>query len=182
LVIGQLGHSRLGLEYLRKTKTVGLNAITTEEGLREWARNPNVYEWLRAHLIPEIYLKPAIWIRENGLANSMIDISDGLGQDLWHILEESQLSGELEMELLPRPRGLRKVGDAAAYALDGGEDYALLLTASKEQLEHLKLGYPEEFPGITVIGRLYSGPVALYLKAENGKRSRYKSGGFNHFK
>ncbi len=182
LLIGRVGYARLGLEYLEKNGGSGLLEVSSEERLRDWAASPLCYEYLKAHLLPEIHLEPATWIREHGLANSMIDVSDGLGHDLLHILEESRLAGELQLECLPCPTGLESGREAQEYALDGGEDYALLFTASDKQLADLKRSYPQKFPPFTVIGNLESGPVALYLTNASGQRSQYKSKGFNHFK
>jgi len=112
----------------------------------------------------------------------MIDVSDGLGHDLLHILQESKLSCEVQMERLPCPAGIESVVEAREYALNGGEDYALLLTVSDRQLKDLELHYPKEFAPYSLIGRVLPGPVALYLSTKGGRRRRYSSEGFNHFK
>jgi len=182
LLIGKTGSSRLGLEYLEEQQPNGLSEVSSEEQLRDWCDGPDQYEWLSAHFLPEIHLEPALWIREKGLANSMIDVSDGLGHDLLHILTESKLSCEVQMERLPCPTGIESLAEAREYALNGGEDYALLLTVSDRQLRDLELHYPKEFTPYSLIGRVYPGPVALYLSTEGGRRSRYNSEGFNHFK
>lgn len=182
LLIGKVGHSRLGLEYLERESRTGLAEIDSEERLREWASTPSLFEWLKAHFLPEIHLEPAIWIREQGLANALIDVSDGLGHDLLHILAESGLSGEISVERLPFPLGVGDIGTAREYALNGGEDYALLLTVSDDQLEELTRYYPEKYPPFIIIGRLYSGPAVLNLATEDGQLAVYTSEGFSHFK
>jgi thiamine-monophosphate kinase len=182
LLIGEVGCSRLGLEYLEESGGTGLAEVSDEERLREWAETPRRYECLKAHLLPEIQIEPAVWIREKGLANSMIDVSDGLGHDLLHILEESDVSCELQIERVPCPKSLENSSRAREYALDGGEDYALLLTASDEQLKDLNRCYPKEFSPFSVIGRVCPAPAALYLITEDGERSLYESKGYNHFK
>jgi thiamine-monophosphate kinase len=181
LLIGKTGYSRLGLDYLRSSGGTGLAEISDEEALRDWAGSPHRYEWLKAHFLPEVHLEAAVWIREMGLANSMIDVSDGLGHDLRHILEESQLSCEMQIERLPCPSGVRRVEEARRYALTGGEDYALLLTVSGEQLSELERSYPPRFPPYTVIGRLSSGPVNLSIIDGQGQPCDYESEGFSHF-
>jgi thiamine-monophosphate kinase len=181
LLIGKTGYSRLGLEYLENSRREGLSEISNESELRSWAGTSHPYEWLSAHYLPEVHWEPALWIGEKGLANSMIDVSDGLGHDLLHLLEESQLSGELELEKIPYPKGLESPEDAREYALNGGEDYSLLFTVSNEQLKVLNACYPTRFPPFVVIGRVHPGPVALYLKDQQGRRVRYQSRGFKHF-
>jgi thiamine-monophosphate kinase len=65
-----------------------------------------------------------------------IDVSDGLGADLGHLLAAASggpLAAELEQARIPVPRGFkaacRRAGlDPERVALQGGEDYELLFT------------------------------------------------------
>jgi len=58
---------------------------------------------------------------------SAIDISDGLLQDLGHVLDRSQVGAEIDASLLPLSPAYRAVmGDDVSHALRGGEDYELL--------------------------------------------------------
>jgi thiamine-monophosphate kinase len=60
-------------------------------------------------------------------APAAIDISDGLLQDLGHILERSGVSAEIDSSAIPVSRPYRSVlGDDLELALTGGEDYELL--------------------------------------------------------
>jgi len=79
-------------------------------------------------------------------ASSCIDISDGLTQDLSHILKQSQCHAEIALEHLPLSvalqdeikRGNITSSQAWQFALTGGDDYELLFTISKESLAILK--------------------------------------------
>lgn len=64
----------------------------------------------------------ALGLALRGLANSAIDVSDGLLADLGHILEESQLSAKLAMPDLPA------AGIERDCQLAGGDDYELAFT------------------------------------------------------
>lgn len=181
VLIGEIGLSRLGLEILEGEDPSELSTIEHEDSLAQWAGDSFRYQCLKAHLLPQAMVGVGIWLSENRVVNAMIDISDGLCSDLFQIARQSQLSAEIEVDHLPVPeRGLGKV-KALEAALDGGEDYALLFTASQEQLDRLTSTYLSDFPPYKVIGHLSRGEPAVYLK-QSGKRKKYQPRGFDHFK
>ena len=60
-------------------------------------------------------------------APAAIDISDGLLQDLGHILERSGVGAEIDASRIPVSSAYRAIlGDDLTHALGGGEDYELL--------------------------------------------------------
>ncbi len=69
-----------------------------------------------------------------GKASAMIDISDGLFQDLTHIAKQSQVGFCLNLENLPCSDVLAKVplAQRLLYQLTGGDDYELLFTLPKD--------------------------------------------------
>ena len=75
-----------------------------------------------------------------GLASSMIDVSDGLAQDLGHILKASQVGASIELNDLPLSETLRYLQHEQRYqyALAGGDDYELCFTISPEHYVKLK--------------------------------------------
>lgn len=96
-----------------------------------------------------------------GLAHSMIDISDGLAQDLGHILTASRCGARLELDQLPLDVVLQQLLPSKRwhYALAGGDDYELCFTISKINFQKLKQLQPNV--NITVIGQ---------IEAESGLR------------
>jgi len=74
-----------------------------------------------------------------GLANSMIDVSDGLAQDLGHILKASQVGANLQLENLPLSPALQALSleQQWQYALAGGDDYELCFTISPQSYAQL---------------------------------------------
>ncbi len=63
-------------------------------------------------------------------APAAIDLSDGLWQDLGHILARSRVAAELDADAIPLSTAYRAaVGDRLELALGGGEDYELLFCA-----------------------------------------------------
>jgi thiamine-monophosphate kinase len=95
--------------------------------------------------------------RQSGVT-ACIDISDGLVADLTHLLEASDVGGEIEASRVPTPRGFpaacrRLARDPVRMALGGGEDYELLFTvrgpSPGSEVLARRLGTP-----VTEIGRI----------------------------
>ena len=63
-------------------------------------------------------------------ATAMIDISDGLYQDLGHICQQSRVAMSLSLEQLPTSKPLASVNlsERLLYQLTGGDDYELAFT------------------------------------------------------
>jgi thiamine-monophosphate kinase len=127
------------------------------------------------HFYPTPRLKVGDYLRNSGLATSMIDISDGLSVDLAHICEESGVASILISNNVP----IAKNADLE-LALHGGEDYELLFTASK------RAKIPSQIAGvmITEIGEIrdrrdYSS--AIQILGDNGKVRPLPPRGWQHF-
>ena len=114
-----------------------------------------------------------------GLASSMIDISDGLAQDLGHILKASGVGATLYVDQLPLDPALQVLAPEQRwqYALAGGDDYELCFTLSKDNYQRLcQLNPTTPF---TIIGS---------IQAEFGLRLEYQGqpqslplSGYQHF-
>jgi thiamine-monophosphate kinase len=63
-----------------------------------------------------------------GLASAAIDVSDGLLQDLGHLLAASGMGAELELERIPLDPGAAAAENGLEMALRGGDDYQLCFT------------------------------------------------------
>ena len=82
---------------------------------------------------PNPRIKLGIALRE--IANSALDISDGLLGDLKHILKQSNKDAEVFLDQLPKSATLRKLSADIQnqYAASGGDDYELCFTASSSK-------------------------------------------------
>lgn len=73
--------------------------------------------------------------------SSMMDISDGLAQDLQHILTASGVGARLDLASLPVSESLKQWQPDHAYtlALTGGDDYELCFTAPVAMRDEIQL-------------------------------------------
>ena len=76
-----------------------------------------------------------------GVANSCLDISDGLIGDLGHICQQSDVSIELDAGLIPLSDAYASFvasGGSLDMALNGGDDYELAFSARPDQAERIR--------------------------------------------
>ncbi len=115
-----------------------------------------------------------------GIASAAIDISDGLCQDLGHVLAASGAGARVDARLLPLSPALRDVaGDAGAraLALSAGDDYELLFTVAPDRVD--RLGALEAAGSVTGIGVIEPGP-GLRLAGATGAMTPAPPG-YRHF-
>lgn len=119
-------------------------------------------------------IKEARYLVRNFRINSMIDISDGLIQDLSHILQDSRVGGIIYEALLPVNRQAKSLEDA----LSAGEDFELLFTLSSRQAKKLSKKNPLQFKPI---GEIMDKRYGLKLIGKNSKELNIALKGFRHF-
>ena len=122
-VTGPLGDSAGGLKLvLERVGRSGCPAAPADEAVlreRHYRPLPRIEEGMSLAATPGV--------------NAMMDISDGIGSDLRHILEESGTGARVDVRSLPLSAELRAVcarrgWDPVGLAAGGGEDYELLFT------------------------------------------------------
>lgn len=89
------------------------------------------------HYFPIPRVREGQILAETAGVHSMMDISDGIGSDLRHILKASNKSAIVDCKSIPISPQLKnlckeKGWDALDFALNGGEDYELLFTMSAD--------------------------------------------------
>lgn len=89
-----------------------------------------------------------------GFASAMLDISDGLAQDLGHILDASDVAARIDVEKLPFSAHLAalSVEQRAPLALSGGDDYELCFTISPQKFADFQQLWSGNDLPLTVIG------------------------------
>jgi len=134
----------------------GLWALTEGREASERMDPEHRQALLRAHLEPQPQVALGRWLAERGLATAMMDVSDGVLQDLGHICQASGVGALVAGEALPVDRALVQAGALGCckepwrFALSGGEDYVLLFTASSDRQDEIVAGARHEL-GIELI-------------------------------
>lgn len=155
-VTGDLGEAFIGLNLLKDKK----KKLSSKEKI-----------YLNRFFKPDIEI--AFSQDLSKLANSCIDISDGLLGDLNHICEESKLGAKIFLE------DISFVGEYK-NALTWGDDYQLCFTASPKNLEKIyKMARTHKIK-LSKIGSMKKGKgISVF---SNGKKIALKKAGYNHFK
>ena len=114
-----------------------------------------------------------------GLASSMIDISDGLAQDLGHILQASDKGASINVDQLPLSDALQQLPkkEKFQYALAGGDDYELCFTISPHNYQLLKQQNLDV--NLTIIGQITKNLGLTFL--QNGVDYSVQFHGYQHF-
>ncbi|HCC72999.1 MAG TPA: thiamine-phosphate kinase [Methylophilaceae bacterium] len=112
-------------------------------------------------------------------ANSCIDISDGLIQDLRHILKASKVGASLLLNDIPCEKFIH-TSKQYQFVLNGGDDYELLFTAAKKNRPFIKKIAKKTNTPVTMIGNITK-KKALNILSEQGKSIKFNPKGFDHF-
>lgn len=175
-VTGPLGGSAVGLRCLLG----GDRVVEEEKSLRQ--------EAIHSHLAPTPRVEFGARLGASRLVGAMIDLSDGLIQDLAHLGAESGVGAILDRQAIPVTESLKLVEldeeERFELAVTGGEDFELLFTAAPEAESRLReLAGPEL--RLTRIGRIVapqSGAPAGTVLIDDGRALRtLRRGGFDHF-
>ncbi|HTS55862.1 MAG TPA: thiamine-phosphate kinase [Burkholderiales bacterium] len=119
-----------------------------------------------------------------GLANSAIDVSDGLVADVGHIADASGVRAVVQWESVPLSAVAtrhRQHPLVLRAALTGGDDYELAFTAPSDHATALELLARRVGVGLTRIGRIEAGAGVTVLD-HAGKPMVLAETGFDHFR
>lgn len=175
-ITGDLGAAYLGLQLLEREKRI-------------WQENPGVQPDLEQQkyvvgrqLKPDARKDMIETFRKVGLKpTSMIDISDGLASEIFHICKQSKTGALIEESGVPiHPEtqllALQFKLDPITCALNGGEDYELLFTIRPEDVEKVKF-----LPDIYIAGEILEAKDGIKLNTKGGNLHDLKAQGWVHF-
>ena len=158
VLTGDIGGAYMGLQVLEREKEVykvnpqnqpdlSMYSYIIERQLKPEARKDIV------ELLAQLEVQPT----------SMIDISDGLSSEIIHICQQSDVGVELYENKIPLdPQVISTCEefniDSTTIALNGGEDYELLMTISQKDFPKIKGN-----PNLSVIGYITEKNKGMHL-------------------
>lgn len=175
-VTGDLGAAYMGFQLLEREKRVYL-------------ANPEIQPDLEGHdYIVERQLKPEARkeiidaLEQYQLKpTAMIDISDGLSSEIFHLCRNSNIGMTLFEEKIPIDPTTYEMAremdlDPTLCALSGGEDYELLFTIDQKDYDKIK-----NHPDISIIGHCTEAAEGIYLITKSGNKHPLQAQGWKAF-
>lgn len=176
-VTGDLGAAYVGLQILEREKQVFMS-------------NPDMQPQLegkdyivRRQLRPEARMDIIHELKDLDLVpTAMIDISDGLASEIYHICTQSRLGAMIYEDKLPIAQETYDTAinelniSPITCALNGGEDYELLFSIKQEDYEKIK-----NHPDISTIGYLCEAEKNINLVLRAGNLAVIQAQGWQHF-
>ena len=175
-VTGDLGAAYIGLQVLEREKA-------------EFMENPEMQPQLDKYpyivgrqLRPQARMDIIHELRDLKVQpTAMIDVSDGLASDLFHICKSSELGVAIYEDKLPIDKEAYETAaefkiDPNTCALNGGEDYELLFTIKQEDFEKLK-----NHADIHTIGYMQPKEQGKAMVTRGGNTVELQAQGWKHF-
>ncbi len=138
-----------------------------------------------AHFDPVPHIKAGRIIAASKIANSLIDVSDGVSSDLRHICEESGVGAIIEFDKVPLTGPFREYCEKYGLALEelalhGGEDYVLLGTVPEKSVGTLEETLKSQDCSFSPIGRITE-EKGIRVQYDDGRIQEIDDSGFDHF-
>ena len=166
-VTGNLGDSYLGLQFLKNNKNI---------------KQQDKIFFIDKYYKPELPLNLTKYLFK--FANSSIDVSDGLIDDLSKMINRQTLSFHLYEKKIPVSKKLRNVITNQRLnkisLISKGDDYQVLFTAGVNKARIIQNVSKTTGIKITKIGKIISGKDRSLIFDEKGKQIQAKSKGYIH--
>ncbi len=175
-ISGDVGAAYLGLQLLEREKQIYLSNPNVQPDLEE-----QTY-LIGRQLKPEARRDIVDMFAKNALVpTAMIDISDGLASDLFHICKQSGVGAYLEESGIPihpdaQLMALKFQLDPVTCALNGGEDYELLFTIAPQDVDKIRF-----LPDIYIAGEILEAKDGIKLHTKGGNIHELQAQGWTHF-
>lgn len=116
-------------------------------------------------------------------AHAALDVSDGLAQDLGHILKASDVGAEIRIDWLPTLSRLYQelpAEQVRQLMLGGGDDYELVFTAPVAKRQAVLEAGRKSGTAVTRIGSI-NDTGRLNISDGQGNELKFSQSGFDHF-
>ncbi len=173
---GDLGGAYMGLQMLEREKGIFKESANIQPDFT------GLEYILERQLKPEPRKDVIMALKTMGVKpTSMIDVSDGLASEIFHLCKASKLGIELYEDKIPIDQQTFDVAlenhlDPTVCALSGGEDYELLFSVDINEYDHFKA-----HPLFKIIGHFVDEGQGYNLIAKNGSRHELQAQGWNSF-
>lgn len=175
-ITGNVGAAYLGLQILEREKQLYLSNPGIQPNLEEQdyligrhlkpeARKDMIERFARAGLVP----------------TAMIDVSDGVASEVFHICKQSGVGAFVEESGVPIHPDAQMMAiqfnlDPITCALSGGEDYELLFTIDPKDVEKVRY-----LPDIYFMGEIVEAEDGVKLHTTGGNIHDLQAQGWRHF-
>ena len=190
-VTGDLGAAYMGLQLLEREKAVYNQQLreAQQRGEKIDALPPFQPDFTGREYLLERQLKPEArkdiieaLAKENIHPTAMMDISDGLSSELFHICTQSHTGCRIYEDRIPLDYQTAVLAEemnmnVTTCALNGGEDYELLFTVPLTAHDRVAA-----IPGVKVIGHITKPELGLQLVCRDGVEMELKAQGWNPLK
>jgi len=174
VVTGDLGAAYMGLQVLEREKQVFLVNPNNQPDLEDYnyiierQLKPEARKDIK-ELLEKLDVKPT----------SMIDISDGLSSEIFHLTKSSKVGCNLYEDKLPLDPQLINTCeefnlDSTTIAINGGEDYELLFTVKMSDFEKIKAN-----PHLSIIGHMVPESEGVHLITRENTKIPLKARGWS---
>jgi thiamine-monophosphate kinase len=176
VVSGDLGAAYCGFQLLEREKRV---FIANPQAQPDLAGHDYIIE---RQLKPEARKDIVVLLDSLGVKpTSMIDISDGLSSECFHLAKQSKVGITIYEDKIPLDPTTYNFAreldlDPSLTALSGGEDYELLMTIS--QADYTKI---QNHPDFSVIGFVTPAEEGMNLISKGGQKHSLKAQGWTAF-
>ncbi len=145
---------------------------------------------LRHQFLFEPRVREALFLANYFKVHAMIDLSDGLVQDLGHLLKASGVGASVDLARVPVSQDAVKWShgkkeEALTCALSDGEDFELLFTVSASEQKKLDVAWRKKFPSVRLswIGRVTARKKELVWTrgAKPADLPKLSEKGYRHF-
>ncbi len=175
-ITGDVGAAYLGLQILEREKQLYLSDPNIQPDLEE-----------QSYLVGR-QLKPEarkdmieIFAKNKFVPTAMIDVSDGVASEIFHICQQSSVGAFVEESGVPIHPDAQMMAikfnlDPITCALSGGEDYELIFTINPKDVDKVKY-----FPDTYIMGEIVPPEDGVKLHTKGGNIHAITAQGWQHF-